>query len=286
MTPQFQTDVNKTSPSTEIGLNVQDSTPPVQAYLGKDDTLWIMTASAFPNIVVTVSARLLMPDGTIKPNQWSFAAQNLRNGFFTPIVMPECFILSLSITANVAQASRGFFGQAIISRGLPTLGVAAQVLCSGYITSSMPISWPSGVSTNSLDTRGNIRSILNGAGAAGGELSITVPTNALWRPVSVLVFFSTSAAVANRTPSLIFDDGANAFAQMENQVIVTASQTVGCMWAADMSNKSAISQVSNMGMPGPIYLPNFFRIRTFTFGIQGGDQYTSSQLLVEEWLLP
>ena len=286
MTPIFVTDANVQSPGQQVHLDIQHASPPTQAYMNKDDQLYIMTSSAFTNVTVFVSMRLLMPDGRVVPSQLAIPAPATRSASYTFIPMPECFILSIAIQANVTGRIGGVFVQAIISRGTAYQGPIGVVLCSGYPTSNMGISWPSGQSTNNRDTAGYIRSITGTLPAAGANISETVPNNAKWDPISFMFTLTTSATVAARDVVITLDDGTNVFCTAIQVGTQAANTTVTYTALSNATNGTIANGVATLELfTGVLLLPGY-RINTAVQNLQAGDQLSAPQYLVEEWLLP
>lgn len=265
---------------------MDESSPPTAAYVGKDDQLFVLTSTLFSNLSFTLSARLLMPDGTIVPNQWTRVVAGQRNATYTPIPLPECFILAISLTANTDSTMRGCFGQIIISRGQPNIGVISQVLASGFCCSTLAISWPSGVNTNNVDCAGNIRNITGTTPAAGAEISESVPANARWLLISIRLLLTTTATAGNRQIVIRITDGVTIFYEGEAASAMPPSTALAAVFAAGGVSKAAALVVSTNPLPSPLILNQAWQIKTLTGSIAAGDQYSAPQYAVEEWFTP
>lgn len=286
MTPNGDSSIGVSYPGREVQLDVKHSSPPVAAYVGINDTLWIMTSTSLTTPSLIISARLLMPNGDIVPNQWVVTAPSQRAAFYSPITLPECFILSLSIASNLSSDRRTIFTAAIISRGLPASGVQSQVLCQGYTNNAAGISYPQGVNTNNLDCVGQIRSITGTTPGVGAEISETVPSNVRWRLIAFRYQLTSSATVANRTPTIALDDGTNIFWSQYSTATQTATLTWTYAYATGLAGQLGGPSNFSLQLPAPLILMPGYRIRTITGGLQVNDQYTAPQYLVEEWLCP
>lgn len=273
-------------PGQEIGLNVQAASPPISAYAGKDDTLFILTSVASGSPLITVAARLLMPDGTVKPNVWSFTPNTQRAALYTPITLPECFILSLSITCILTGTTRPVYAQALLFRGQTGGTGAAQVLCSGYLTQNVALSWPSGYNTDNVNCVGSIRSITGTTPAAGANISESVPANAKWRFIAMTFTLVTSVAVANRVVLVQFGAAGLPFVNCGPSTVQAASISNPYMVGAGLLNLPASSLVINIAVPLSILLTAGQTITTAVANIQAADQLSAPQYEVEEWLIP
>lgn len=281
------TDVNAVIRSTEIGLNVQSSTPPTQTYVGKDDSIWVGAATQNNGLVVTLNARYLMPDGTIQITQQPFRYAQSRQMVYQQMNLPECFLLSVAAVCNVQGGSTSsVYIEVVLSRFAPSLFNSAQTLCQGYSTSNQPVSWPGGVNSTSVDVAGAIIPAGTSAPAAGNNFSITVPSNAKWRPIALNFTLTTSAAVANRMMIITLDDGVNVFATGGNNNFITAASVFTvCVQTASAMNSSGVNVTAVNLFAGTFLLPGF-RIRSLITNLQAGDQISAVSMLVEEWLLP
>lgn len=286
MTPTYVTDAAVASPSAEIGLNVQDSTPPIAAYVGKDDSLQIMTACSQGPPLVIVVARTLMPDGSVMPNIWRFTPNLQRTALYTTIPLPECFILSISVQILLTNSGRSVFAAALLFRGGDISSNVAQVLCEGYVSNNQPLSWPTGVNSDSQNCVGNIRSITGTLPAAGANISETVPVGAKWRPISFQFTLTCAVAVANRFIILTLDDGTNIFGTFPVNLAVTASQVFTATFFTGSGSVTATVLEANISVFLGVLLPSGYRMRTAVSGLQAGDQLSAPQYLVEEWLIP
>lgn len=288
MTPGFDTDVAYAGQSTEIGLNVQNASPPTQTYVGKDDSLWVGAAVNTVGLVVTLNARYLMPNGTIQLNQYTLRFALSRAMTYQQITLPEAFLLSVAATCNLQPGGgASAFVEVLLSRFSPSLFNASQVLCQGYINFNQPVSWPGGVNSTSVDCAGLPRSIGGTTPAAGADISDSVPANAKWGVVSAFFKLVTSAAVANRTLVFVIDDGVNIVQTVVINIVIPAVTTWNISIGQTLQNITLpASGVANACMPLGVNLFPLWRLRTLTTGLQAGDQYSNITYGVQEWLLP
>src|SRR5262249_20753404 len=129
----FNTDAAAVPYGRLIGLNVQKSNPPTEAYIGVDDALLVQAWNSQPSQSVHVSVRLPLPDGTIVPIQWSFTRSwsRSRNPCLGNLV--EWFLLSCTAMANAVSAPGRASVSVSLSRGYPVSTVYGQILMQGYI---------------------------------------------------------------------------------------------------------------------------------------------------------
>jgi len=159
------------------------------------------------------------------------------------------------------------------------------LLCQGYVYSGHELMWPPGTDEDMLSGPPLLRSVTGTNPAAGVEISETVPTNARWRLIALLVQLVTDATVANRRPHFIVDDGVNTLFEVETGTDQAASQTIRYNFA-NTGYRVAVAAQNIAYLTAPFYLPLFqgWRVRTSTVNLQAGDDYGAPQLLVEEWI--
>lgn len=130
-----------------------------------------------------------------------------------------------------------------------------------------------------------LRIIPVAAPIAGAEVITSVPGGVVWRPLSFITTLVTSAAVANRQPSLVVDDSTTTVMRLPQSGVQAASLTVVSTWANgyDLGGGSAVVGVMATSFPD-MALPAGYRLRTLTGLIDVADQYGASALWVEEVL--
>jgi hypothetical protein len=279
-----ETDVSAVSYGRLIGLDTQTASPPTSAYIAVDDVLQIFIQSRVATPVLKILVRILLPDGTIVPNDFSYSPANATLGVNIFQSLPEGFLLSIgAYDANATQPGQTWVKIAL-RRGTQTVGVLSQVLLAGYVTFDNALGWPNSPLWPKSYGAGNIRVVVGTAPGAGNEVTETVPSGVRWRLVSVFIVFGASAVAGNRIPFFIFDDGSNQYSFTDLPVF-TASLAANITLAAGYT-ESADAGNGVWKYSGIInhFMPTGFRFRTHTVGWQAGDAYNAPIYLVEEWL--
>jgi hypothetical protein len=119
--------------------------------------------------------------------------------------------------------------------------------------------------------------------ALGGEIWETVPAGVQWRLITLQAGLVTDLTVIDRTVSLVLDDGANVFLQVGSSYIQVASQFMWYAFGAFSRQGDSLGGAILCGYPEGIVLGPGFRFRTFTSGIQAGDNWGAPTYMVEEW---
>jgi hypothetical protein len=277
------TDAGALSYGTLIQLNVEDATPPTNAYIGVDDVLQVFIATSQPSGFVRLFARVLLPNGNIVPNDWTYAATNGRQGqnFYQRVA--EGFLLSLTVYGSSATVPGQTYVRVSLIRGTIAVNGLSQVLIQGYSTLQNPLSWPASELQPQSAGRGNIRSITGTTPAPGQNISEVVPFFALWRLIAFTFTLAASAAGGPRTVFLSIDDGANQFTYIGTAATVPAAGT-NVFSFADGYVSSAVAVYQMAPLPSQLYMPTGYRIRTSTSGLDVADAYFGVQYVVEEWL--
>lgn len=132
---------------------------------------------------------------------------------------------------------------------------------------------------------GRIRSITGTDPAANTEISETVPARRRWIIRTLRFQLVTDANPANRYITILIDDGANFLLTFNISQVQSASKTYTYSFANINVGETFVNP--ELFHPFPhLILSAGCRLRTFTSGLQVGDNYSAPQLLVEEWIDP
>jgi len=259
---------------------------PSGSYLRADENLRVTSYNALASVVLAVRARVYEADGTVTDSFDSHTPLTNRSAQATIIRTPEGWLLGGEVFVSSASPLIGqTFVVVEIVRGESTAGIATQLLAAGYVTAKQPLLFPQVAPQSSLDGGGALRSITGTTPAAGAEISETVPTGARWELLAFAATLTTSAAVANRTPLLIVDDGANDYYRDTVTTTQTASLAIRYLWGPGVAIRSGTNNnLQNGSTPVGMRLGGGHRLRTSTTSIQGADQWGGVQYLVREWI--
>jgi hypothetical protein len=280
--------INHESYGPQLRLNPQGASPPTAAYISADNQIGFFTSAVGPQFILTAIARVLLPGGVVSLNQYSFPIVSSRTGVFTQWNLPEGFLLTLAVYANTQSDRRQVFCQANLLQTGQTPPIMTGVLCAGYLSPTVPISFPVGVNQNNIDCYGNVKGAFTTIPGPGSNISEQIPANSKWRVISLTFDLTTSAAVANRDVYVQFtESGLMYFSMLAN----TASQTAGLTWhyqiAAGMALATSVAQ-GYVSAPFPTW--TFMRfpgiMQTTIKGLQAGDVITNGAYQFEEWICP
>lgn len=233
---------------------------------------------------IGIRGLLLRDDGEVVPFQETInSVPATRAGKTVRVSLAKGFLLSFTTTAPGASVLQR--GQCYATIDLERNGLARARLCDGYLTDNHKLGWPPKTTEHPTDGRGAVYNPAPASPAAGAEISITVPSNAVWNLESLDFTLVADSTVATRGPKLIIDDGTNIFFSFSAAELatVTASGTqeysIGKQGVSNGSAANALIEFYPWLRLGP-----GFRIRTVTSSLAAGDQYTINAMDVEELL--
>ena len=262
--------------------------PPSIVYMGVGDLIQVSVMAASLAFQYFVNGRWLRAaDGAIVPFAQTFP-NNVTRGFTTAsFALGEGFLLSINVTSpNAVTNESEQYAVVSMIRGPAGVNAGFQTLAAGYCGGLRGLTWPGGQYSRPHEGPGVLRVIVGTTPAAGAEIVETVPTSARWRLLAFRFGLTTSAAVANRIPQLVRDDGVNVY----NSDFPNLTQTAGLFETYQFANSPVPVQFALNGfvnfwpMSDQLILTANHRIRTSTAALQGGDQYSAPTYMVIEWL--
>lgn len=261
--------------------------PPTALAVTTNDNLVIKVhnSNAAPGLRVFV--RLLLPDGTISPNDFTVTPDATRavNTFSFPL--DEGFILSAVVFSTSATLLRGqCYVRLLIFRGSLTQQFVGHMLCEGYVTTATSIAFPVGPQEYARSGAGVMRSITGATPAAGTDIVETVPTGAVWRLSAFTARLGTDATVPSRQPILLITDGTSTLAGGGPGAGIGASNTQTFTWTEYGQSVAARNNWLFGNVPVMHYLSPGYTIQTTTSNLVAGDQWSLVRYLVEEWIQP
>jgi hypothetical protein len=254
-------------------------------YLTGDDNLRITTIGALANAVLAIEGRLVTPEGVAIPIAERHVPSSAYATLSQILPMSEGILTHLQVRATSGAALRGHcFAVVEVVRGGGTNAQPLGTLLADYVTATGRLAWPGSPIASSVAGVGRLRSITGTNPAAGAEISETVPAGVRWRLLALQASMVTGAAVANRLPALVIDDGVSELWRSNPLGNLTATTTTRLSWGVDTVNAASSGGTEwEIALP-PMVLPPGARLRTSTSAIQAADDWGAPQYLVEEWL--
>lgn len=268
-----------------IQFATRNLNPPSQLYVTADDGLYVSGASVTAGATVTICAQLLLPDGRLAVNSYTVTPPS--SGAITPYLFPLTEGYLFNVTAQPAPGVRR--GQVwlyvALRRGSLQGGINLQTLLQDYVDAYSGPTWPGGAVRMSTEGSGLQTSVYTDPINPGLNYTFTVPAYARIIPRSVWCQFSTSAVVANRHPTIQFNDSAaNVLFRDSSDFIQPASTTVTYSWsyALGTSQTSSIAGTISRALPQIVLEPNY-QIYLWCISMDAGDQFRFVNISFEQW---
>jgi hypothetical protein len=273
----------QSSPSL-VAFDPKLAVPSQPIYFQRNDFIAFNFNTNATNIIVRINYRWLTPDGEIKEGEFDTAPFTTTNFISFPLY--EGWLLSFAARVTTGPAlGQWCFMQAFITRSV-VVGAQSPIYAlfwSGFVYQFTANGWPGLGAKEIGDGPGVIRVIPGTFPAAGNELQETVPSGRRWTLLSLRIVLTTSATVANRFPGFGFDDGSNVFFAVKSSVAQPAGQVIAYHIVPGAQFYNDTGGVILIPAPNLIPLKVGYHIRTFTGGLQAGDQYSQPFYEVLEW---
>lgn len=250
-----------------------------------DDLLIAQVRNALAGVNLAVEARIWNPIEGVHEFRFPLVPTSDRslNTFNTNL--HEGYLVSAVIKATAGSPHRGqTLASMLLARPPAATFEPKMLLAQDYVTGSYGPLWPGGRQNLGVEGPGFLYSIALSNPAAGADWTQTVPTGARWRIRDITATLATSAAAGNRTPMLIWDDGANAFAQIGPSATEAPSSTTRWDWIQTLPSLGNVVQGIQVFLPPDLILLAGWRLRTSTVNLGVADQWSGIRFLVEEWL--
>jgi hypothetical protein len=249
-------------------------------------------SSISPAVNIILNLNIVTPDGKVSSQAMKPLAMNTDRSS-TSLNTPLPFDGTI-VGANVQQPGTAPTqpGQLYVFAALNRTSLDTQVFIAGYLYNGHNPSFPGPIEGKPWGP-GRIYNVAPANPSAGAELSITVPTGASWRIISMDLKLVAAAVAVSRTHHVIIDDGTslNVIFQGNGETpAVTTGQTRDHLYlpwygvALETAFDAAGFIRLPLGVSGPSrQIVDGSRIRTVSTQLQGADQYSVPQLWVEEW---
>ncbi len=281
--PEGDTFVIQSQPPN-VGFLKRAVQPPSQVYVETSDVLVVACATGLRDEVLTVSYRLLRFDGILIHGQFTIEVPPTRTVVTHAEQLAEGFLLSLSCTAAVAPTRGATFARAYITKPSLGAGQPSYMLMADYVTKYMAPAFPGGRILDPTEGPGLIYTVGFATPGLGADWNMGNPLNSRWRIISILAQLRTSAVVASRNVAIqIIPQGVPIYWAAAFQSLPASSVGQFAISAAQ-DNSALIPDLIGVTIPPDIILPSASSINSLTTNLDGGDQWSSIEALVEEWL--
>lgn len=256
-------------------------------YITLDDNVQLTVWNSNPTLTtLQFQLRILKPDGTIVIG--SFTLQNLtadRTPNSISVGQVEGFILGAVLAPpGVAVVNGECWITLSLIRGTAASPLMVQQLVADYFSSGSQPGWPTTAFQSAVDGAGKVYKLLGPVPAAGADAVIPQPANTRWLVTAIAVHLVTSAAVGNRTVSMLLNFGTGPSLTLPAPAVQAPSTGVDYSYAPGIVTSGADPLHQLIALPSPLLLGHMVSITTSTTGIQPGDQYTGIALGLQEWI--
>jgi hypothetical protein len=290
--------------------------PPSSVYIQRDDQVLISGVSTAAGESITVQGRLLLPyalsagqpdqgrgpgeggapivgPGIIVPFQSTFALGTGLNSAKLLIAQTEGYLLSLSVSANVATQRGQTFVRAWLNRGAQNIinPNAFYLLFADYCTTVGAVGYPIGRVINPVEGPGIIQQYAPSNPAAGADFSVSSAPTGRIRLQTLLAKLVTSATAGNRVVgfTLAMSSPAGVCFRAQDSTPIAASTTVFYNFVQGSTfyrGGGAIGTEVDVVLPAPVpwYGRTSITIASVTQGLLAGDQWSNIILETEEWM--
>ena len=260
--------------------------PPSPLYVDVDDTLNVGMESVFAGEVVTINYRLLRAaDGVIVRGQFTVKAVTAYNLFTFQQQLAEGFLLSVSAKASSALTRGQTFVRVFVGAGTFGAGQPGYMLMADYVTTAMAPAFPNGRQLTPVEGPGYPHTLTVTNPAAGADWGMTTVPLGRYLVRSVIATLTTSAAVANRVPTLeVLSESLAVIARYPATVVQAAGSANLYVWSPAPTTPTTIASIAVSPLPGELILRNPQQLQAVTLNLQAGDQWSNILILVEEWL--
>lgn len=196
-------------------------------------------------------------------------------------------VLNVGVFVASGAVKRGeCFIELALVRGLGGATFTLGTLVQGYVSTAGALAWPGSPLENPTDGSGVIRAATF-AVLGGAELGVTVPTNVLWRLLSVAGRLTCSAAAGTRAPILTINNGTTIYMRSPQKQTSAPLSANTYTWLPGMPLETVLFAGAGVaGLPVPCFVPAGHQIVTITPSLDFGDAYSDGVFMVEEWIRP
>ncbi|MGH9770409.1 MAG: hypothetical protein ACRD4Q_01705 [Candidatus Acidiferrales bacterium] len=274
-------------PADGVRFRFQGAEPPSTLYIERDSVLFISQYTLGNAYPVTVSGRILEPDGRIVPFEFTPNLQGMPAGSLLPINLTEGYLLSVLVTT---QSPAPFSGQAyvqlFVGKGTAALAMQLSLIAAGYVTYTGPLGWPGGAPRAAADGAGLVYPITSDipapsqTGLIAAFPNVTTLIHAMWMQLT------TSAVAASRTVTVYFSGGGVGAAAWQKTLpaAFTASQTYTLSGGLGVGVDQALQPDNSLSFSLPyVKLNNGFGLGFTINNAQAGDKIPSVSVIPERW---
>jgi hypothetical protein len=252
-------------------------------YCTGEDNLRLTTFNGTAGVTLALEGRFMRCDGVIVPIVETHIPATDRTSKTSLYTLAEGYLGNVQVRATAGAPIAGkCFAIVELVRGRTGAVQTLATLLEGYVSDVQRLAWPGSALRSSVDTPG-VSSVITGTDpAANAECLDTVPAGSRWEVLSWMGVLVADANVANRTVTLIIDDGVSTLWTCDASAAQTNGQTRNYNAYATGVAPDLTGTTFRLPGPFPLDLPAGARISTSTANRQVGDNWGAPKILVRE----
>jgi hypothetical protein len=259
-----------------------------------DGDVLVLTVNALSGVVAAVEARLRLLSPRLVIEDLRLRV-NVVAGVPTPFVavgpLFQGFLQGGVVSALAPDAvppgtdsytPGELYAHLVVGRGRDTALYQHTLLCAGYVTTRTVIGFPGGRSTATREGPGRLRRVTVAPPGLGQEWALS-SSAAFWKIRSGSWVLTTSAIAGNREPQLREQDNGNISYQTGSNVVQPANTVNRYAVGAHGAFGAISGNTRLMTWPADWFLTPARFVRSFTAGLDAGDDYSQISFELEEW---
>lgn len=249
------------------------------------DNSFVMTLQAnsrTAGIVVRAIIYVQLDDGSIQdiPVELTTTGESSINSQNQALI-PGRIVDASIVTVTFGVKMGDVYAMLILSRNSITTGLKSYTLCKGYVTGRSGVSLLSSTSASESSGIGLPVRITQANPAAGAEFNISICQSRYFRLQALQYRFVTDANVANRIPTLVYNEATQDTQRCIANGVQALSTTIDYYWGIGFT-PVINTPLSQQALPDHLAMPSFI-VSSSTRLIQAGDQYTAIIAQGLEW---
>jgi hypothetical protein len=241
-------------------------------------------AGAVTNVNLSVTARILNPDGTLTYCEWDQVFP-LNGGLTALVALAPGYLVGLTITCNNGVVSDGvlFCVAGLIHRPQPGAPLDT-LLIAHYVSYWAPAGWPMSIVGHISDTRG-FPFVANQRAPGAGSYAQYTCVDQYLEVISAQATLTTDAVAGNRQVyGMVTPYGGGQSSVTISNAIQAASTSVAYTFAVGLQIEDAAGGAQQlMPLPAGLVVASGGQIRLYAAGMDAGDQWSNLVILGRAW---
>lgn len=253
-------------------------------YIGLDDRLLVQALSTWNNQTITVSGRVLLVQGVVKPFEFTVPMGSPRALVTFPFQLAQGFLLGLEVSAAIAAQDQGWTYVKIgLTRGGGNPPMPFQPLMSGYVGNQFPFGYPRDKNQRPTDGPGAVMFYNPDNPDPGSNWEFQVPSATRIKIVAISATLTTDDTDGDRTVAFMVGGDGNTVWQLAASGTQAPSTAAQYNWgpAGVWAGSSALGFA--IPLPKDLALTNGYALFATANGIGAGDQWSNISIFGLEW---